>query len=788
MILASSKNNEVKLSIIMPCYNVEQTLGRALRSVICQKADFSYEILIVDDASTDGTLQLAQDWQTQYPQIRILCNEQNRGNAYSFYTALCESQGEYFCVLDGDDYYTVSDKLQRQIDFLDGDVAKEYVGTATQYIVDLENDMIHIPPRSKIREFNYVDFLTSHSGYYHTATYMYRNIFRGNVPAEMSEILYRGDTPRTMFHLKYSGKKIRVLDFVGSAYVYGGNGLWSGLKQTQQFEYQVNYQTKHRERVTTEFERTAAEDTILKNRALGKMAKDEPRRYPEITVDAALESIQYYAKRFAFAQKDFVLEKVYYSQYIDSLLETLGYIQRIHHPEYCQTTADPNKLCIIEGILNPMGGGIFAELEQLVTVFQDKEVYLFVTNMPEIPHEVAEFLQKHKNLALICAPKEVSSRLGWFRKRFVEISPARCYCYCSHHDVIGPALIERGICENLAMVSFDHGYLCGISNSALDSLIAKRDTDYFLLSASFPKKNISLIPAWSKGAIDCEGLSYRPFAEHKQLITACGSARFYKVDGRPPYRYLDMIFQLLQRTRGKHYHFGPLPEGILEEIDHRLRELDLPQSCFIHIPWAENIPQTLLKEKVDVFIEPFPVVSYKLSLEVLSAGVPIIARKSLRRMETTDFIPPDSMYWSTAENFVALLDSLTEEKLQQASYTAKQYFEDNFSESVVTEKLQKNIGISHMNERLFTFADDRVLDIADSLRLIGRNFVIDIQRQCTAQSAANKPKYSKWTIFCWNSKQSIKRFLKQAIGNTPLYDMFKEIYFKWNDRKVGKGG
>lgn len=599
MILNGSENNEVKLSIIMPCYNVESTLARALQSVVEQKVDFPLEILIVDDASTDGTLCLAQKWQKTYPQIRILTNKQNKGNAYSYYTALCASQGEYFCVLDGDDYYTVRDKLQRQVDFLDHDEEQEYVGTATQYIIDLENENVYIPPRSSIKEFNYVDFLTQNAGYYHTATYMYRNIFRGNVPVEMSDVLYRGDTPRTMFHLKYSGKKIRVLDFVGSAYVYGGNGLWSGLKQTQQFQYQVNYQTNHKKHVASKFEQDAADACILRNQKMAEKASDGKRRYPEITIDEALNRIQGYAKRFAFSQKDYVLEKAYYSQYIDSLLESLGYIQRVYHPEYLQKDASPEKVCIINGILNPVGGGIFAELEQLISVFSSKSVYLFVTNMPQIPPETAELLSKHKNLTLICAPEDASSRLRWFRKKLVDISPARCYCYCSHHDVIGPALIEHGICENIAMVSFDHGYLCGISNSNLDTLVAKRNADYALLTKSFRKKNVILIPAWGQGALGCDGLCYMPFAEHKELITACGAARFYKLDGRAPYRYLDVIFRLLQKTRGKHYHFGPLPKEILDEIEQKLKELNLSSDHFVHIPWAENIPQALLREHID---------------------------------------------------------------------------------------------------------------------------------------------------------------------------------------------
>lgn len=762
-ILKSSENNAVKLSIIMPCYNVEQTLERALSSVVRQKVDFAYEILIVDDASTDATLQLAKKWQEKHPQIRVLTNIQNKGNAYSYYTALCASVGEYFCVLDGDDYYTVSDKLQRQVDFLDHDTTKEYVGVATDYIVDLENEKVYVPPRSKLKEYNYTDFLTQRADYHHTATYMYRNVFRGNVPEEFSDILYRGDTPRTTFHLKYTGKKIRVLDFVGSAYVFAGNGLWSSMKETQQYRYQIDYQSEQKKRATTEFERNSIQKTIQHYTDALSNASDSLRRYPEMTLDEVLLSIQEKAQKFAFEQKDYVLEKAYYSPYIDSLLESIGYIQRVYHPAYHQATTNSARVAIIEGILNPTGGGIFAEIEQLIDAFKEKSVYLFVTNMQEIPPQTSQILQKHSNLTLVCPPQEVTSRLDWYRKKFIEISPARCYCYCSHHDVIGPALIERGVCENLALFSFDHGYLCGISNSSLNTLIAKRSVDYYLLSESFPQKDICMIPAWSGGVTDCEGISYTPFAQHERLTTASGAARFYKVDGRPPFRYLDMVLQLLQKTGGRHYHFGPIPDEIAQEIKKKLREMELPEDCFIHIPWAENLPKVLLQKHVDIFIEPFPVVSYKISMDVLSAGIPIIAKKSLHRMETTDFLPPDSLFWESAEEFISLLGSLKKGKLEILSQQAKHYFEENHSKQVIENYIRKNEGMMPKEEFRSAFLDDRILDIAESLSLFGESFNFVIQEPVSAIESKS-----------WKGR--MKDIIKQTFKGTPLYNPLKQIY------------
>lgn len=710
----------------MPCFNVAKTLIRALDSITMQEVNFEYEVIVVDDASTDETVKLVKEYSLQYPQIRLICNEENKGNAYTYYTGLCASKGEYLCVLDGDDYYTIPDKLQRQVDFLDSDTEEEYVGTATQFIIDLGNNMVSIPERSTIQEFSYADFLTQNSGYYHTATYLYRNIFRGNVPSQMGDSLYRGDTPRTMFHLQYSGKKIKVLDFVGSAYTFEFGGIWSSLKQKQQFEYQIAYQTRHKENVSTDFERAAADRLIEFNQKQMNYAQDDLRRYPSISIDQALQKISVHAGRFAFGQKDFVFQHVYYSSYIDTLCASLGTVDLVRNPQNVQRKQCEKNICIVNGILNPQGGGIFAEIEELIEIYHDKKVFLIVTEMREVPEQTKSILSMHHNLTVLCPPLDCENRLQWFRSQFIQISPYRTYYYCSHKDVYGAALVQKGCHENVTLFSFDHGYLCGISNPYLNTIIAKRPVDYWMLEKKF-KEKVLFIPTWNNGAHGCEGQSYRPFWNHNTLITASGAARFYKIDGRPPHRYIDMIIRLLQVTGGKHYHFGELPDNIQTEIKDKLKTARITPEHFIHIPWSDNIPLTLLENHVDVFVEPFPIVSYKLTLEVLSIGIPIIAKQGMTRMNIADFLPQHSMIWHNEKEFISILSTLTKEYLSQESKKAQIYFNTCHNVQTVSELLLKNIGLP-TPERSF-YPDNTLVDITSSLRLLGNNYRISIMNE-----------------------------------------------------------
>ncbi len=721
MKIYSCKGIIMKLSIIMPCFNVSTTLIRALESVLMQEINFKYEIIIVDDASKDQTVEIAKEYSKQYPQIKVICNESNKGNAYTYYKGLCESRGDYVCVLDGDDYYTISDKLQRQVDFLDSDLEEEYVGTATQYIIDLGNNMVSIPARSNFKWITYADFLTQKTDYYHTSTYMYRNIFRGNVPVQMGDELYRGDTPRTMFHLQYSGKKIRILDFVGSAYTYEFNGIWSGLKQKEQCEYQVSYLTRHKENVLTDFERLAADKQIELYRQQAETATDDLRRYPSTSIDQALKSISEYAGTFAFAQKDFVLQHAYASSYIDTLCASLGFVEMIRNPQHIQKERNPQHICIVVGILNPHGGGIFEEIKELISIYRSKKVYLIVTEMNEIPEHVNDALNKYSNLEIICPPVSCTERLGWFRKQLAAIAPFRTYYYCSHKDVYGVALAQRGESENITLFSFDHGYLCGILNPNLDKIVAKRPTDYWMLKKQL-KEKVIYIPAWGKEG--CRNRNYVPFKDHDKLITASGAARYYKVDGCTPYRYIDIIITLLKKTGGLHYHFGELPESIRKEIDEKIKSEGIGQGHFVHIPWAENLSLALLNNHVDIFIEPFPVVSYKMTLEVLSAGVPVLAHKGFTRMNIADFLPPNAIFWGDQKEFFDILLNLTEGCLNEQSQSALDYFNEYHSMEKVGRLLQENIGLPEPDK--YIYPDNSLIDITTSFQLFGNNYKIEI--------------------------------------------------------------
>jgi glycosyltransferase involved in cell wall biosynthesis len=110
----------MKLSVFMLAYNHEPFIEQAIQSVLAQRTAFDFELVVGEDASTDGTAAIVRRYQEAHPdKIRATLRTQNVGMHRNFVESYRACRGEYVAYLDGDDYWTAPDKLQKQVDFLD---------------------------------------------------------------------------------------------------------------------------------------------------------------------------------------------------------------------------------------------------------------------------------------------------------------------------------------------------------------------------------------------------------------------------------------------------------------------------------------------------------------------------------------------------------------------------------------------------------------------------------------------------------------------------------------------
>jgi len=187
--------NKPLVSISCITYNHSRFIKQCLDGFLMQQTDFDFEVLIHDDASTDGTQEIIKAYQENYPDIikPILQSENQyskgvRGINSTFNYS--RAQGKYIALCEGDDYWTDPLKLQKQVDFLEAN--KEYslcyhrVNLEINGIVDTdENDITekrykNIPDKTKIG----IDDLLKQGNFIHTPSVMFKKTDLKEIPFE----------------------------------------------------------------------------------------------------------------------------------------------------------------------------------------------------------------------------------------------------------------------------------------------------------------------------------------------------------------------------------------------------------------------------------------------------------------------------------------------------------------------------------------------------------------------------------------------------------------------------
>ena len=131
----------MKVSIICTNYNKGDWVREAIDSFLNQKTNFGFEIIIIDDASTDHSYEIIQEYQNKFPEkVRTFRNEVNLGIARTWKKVCQEAKGQYIARCDSDDFWTDPLKLQKQVDLLDASTDSLWSNTEFD-MVDLDGNI-----------------------------------------------------------------------------------------------------------------------------------------------------------------------------------------------------------------------------------------------------------------------------------------------------------------------------------------------------------------------------------------------------------------------------------------------------------------------------------------------------------------------------------------------------------------------------------------------------------------------------------------------------------------------
>lgn len=238
-------SENIMLSIYTTTYGHEKYIGQALDSILMQKTSYSYEVLVGEDASPDGTRAILKEYERKYPgKFQMFYREKNMNNSEitNSQDLKMRCKGKYVIALEGDDFWTDERKIQKQIDFLE--THPECIAVSHNCVVVDENSNPNGEkyPECGRRIYRPIDFaLGIMPG--QLATVMYRNIYKD---AAVDKSLFKTDVGpgdiRLYFTLLTHGKFACIQEKM-SAYrhvVRGGHSYSATLK----YDFEGNEQFK----------------------------------------------------------------------------------------------------------------------------------------------------------------------------------------------------------------------------------------------------------------------------------------------------------------------------------------------------------------------------------------------------------------------------------------------------------------------------------------------------------------------------------------------------------------
>ena len=226
------------VSVLVQAYNHETFIKQCLESILEQKTEFQFEILLGEDFSSDSTREICREYATKYPEkIRLFLHHPDNkikvlnmttGNFNAFYN-LFSARGKYIAFCEGDDYWNDPVKLQKQVDLLRSN--SEFVLTYHSFIEvnekgePLPKELILQQARQNITQED-LKKLTFHPL---LSTTCFRNIIQENIPEEMPGVI---NVDSFLFSLLGTYGEGKFLETISpSIYRRHQNGMWSGKRK-----------------------------------------------------------------------------------------------------------------------------------------------------------------------------------------------------------------------------------------------------------------------------------------------------------------------------------------------------------------------------------------------------------------------------------------------------------------------------------------------------------------------------------------------------------------------------
>ena len=232
----NSVPKQVEVSVCLVTYNHAPFIRQALDSVLMQRTNFAFELLVGEDDSEDGTRAICCEYAARFPERirlflrraedKILINGRKTGRFNARETRRA-ARGRYLAILEGDDFWIDSEKLQLQFDHMEAHPMQQMCGT--RCILWRSSKAVVSPPEREGHFVSYKRILRAGS-VPHTSTFFVRNGPETGPPPWGDSLLQRDLT--TILHNAQPAGGLAILPRTTSVYRITGGGVWTSQADT----------------------------------------------------------------------------------------------------------------------------------------------------------------------------------------------------------------------------------------------------------------------------------------------------------------------------------------------------------------------------------------------------------------------------------------------------------------------------------------------------------------------------------------------------------------------------
>ena len=335
-------------------------------------------------------------------------------------------------------------------------------------------------------------------------------------------------------------------------------------------------------------------------------------------------------------------------------------------------------------------GGHSKIIGNLIQAKSDEEHCVLLTGVRGKSDKIffeSEICKKNSNLKIIDVPyQNLGKKLTWIQEHLCSVNPKKVYIFNDHNDSVAISSLSKSMNLDCSFYHHaDHKICLGVFSENFKH-IDVNNSSYFNC-----KNNLGISNKYVPCTTNDHG--FRNISENRNMnLTTCSVGGRNKIEDDYAYDNLKIIINILKLTNGKHVHIGKLSTYGFLKIKYLLFINKLDSEKFKYIKWTDSIWKEFHKERIDLFISPFPIVGGLTLIEALGSGIPIACHKNIyfRNLSGVDILNKESFLWEHDDELYNFIKNISFEELSSMSNLGRIFYDKYYSYNNFLSSLTEN--------------------------------------------------------------------------------------------------